>query len=49
MQIKWRVGLTDEERKHLLGLISKGKRGARTLARARVLLKADGNYSGRPE
>ena len=41
MQIKWRVDLADEEREHLLGLISKGKRGARTLARARVLLKAD--------
>ncbi len=41
MQIKWRVDLTDEEREHLLGLIRKGKRGARTLARARVLLKAD--------
>ena len=41
MQIKWRVDLTAEEREHLLGLIRKGKRGARTLARARVLLKAD--------
>ena len=41
MKIKYRVDLTEEERAHLLGLISKGKRGARTLARARILLKAD--------
>lgn len=41
MRIKYRVDLTDAEREHLLGLISKGKHGARTLARARILLKAD--------
>lgn len=41
MQIKGRVDLTNEEREHRLVLISRGKHGARTLARARVLLKAD--------
>jgi transposase len=41
MRIKYRVDLTKEERTHLLGLIGKGKHGARTLARARILLKAD--------
>jgi transposase len=41
MRIKYRVGLTKEEREQLLGLIRKGKHGARTLARARILLKAD--------
>lgn len=41
MQIKWRVDLTDEEHEPLLGLIRKGKRGTRALARARVLLRAD--------
>lgn len=41
MRIKWRVDLTDEEREELPGLINKGKRDARTLARARILLKAN--------
>jgi len=41
MRIKYRVDLTEAERAQLLGLISKGKHGARTLARARILLKAD--------
>jgi transposase len=41
MKIKYRVDLTEEERGRLLGLISKGRHGARTLARARILLKAD--------
>ena len=41
MKIKYRVDLTEEEREHLLGLIGKGKHPARTLARARILLKAD--------
>lgn len=40
MRIKYRVDLTEEERAQLLGLIGKGKHGARTLARARILLKA---------
>ncbi len=41
MVIKYRVDLTEEERERLLELIGKGKHGARTLARARILLKAD--------
>src|SRR5260370_22616139 len=35
------VTLTAEEREHLAGLLSAGKRSALTLARARILLKAD--------
>jgi transposase len=41
MKIKYRVDLTEAERAQLLGLIGKGKHGARALARARILLKAD--------
>jgi transposase len=41
MRIKYQVDLAEAERAQLLGLISKGKHGARTLARARILLKAD--------
>lgn len=41
MLIKYRVDLTEEEQGRLLGLIGKGKHGARTLARARVLLKSN--------
>ena len=41
MVIKYRVDLTEAERGQLLELIGKGKHGARTLSRARVLLKAD--------
>lgn len=41
MRIKYRVELTDAERSQLLGMIGKGRHGARTLARARILLKAD--------
>src|SRR3972149_636981 len=41
MRIKYRVDLTEAERGQLLGMIGKGKHGARTLARARILLKAD--------
>lgn len=41
MRIKYRVDLTEAERAQLLGMISKGKHGARILARARILLKAD--------
>ena len=35
------VTLTADEREHLAGLLSAGKRSALTLARARILLKAD--------
>ena len=40
-QKKYLVTLTPEERQHLAKLLSAGKRSARTLTRARVLLKAD--------
>jgi transposase len=40
-QKKYLVTLTAEERNQLGGLISSGRRSARTLTRARVLLKAD--------
>ena len=42
----YRVKLTPEERAHLQGLLSKGKRAARTLAHARILLKADEGVAG---
>lgn len=45
MRIKYRVDLVPEEREHLLSLIGKGKHSARTLARARILLKADEGMS----
>jgi transposase len=35
------VELTAEERQHLSQLVSAGKRSARTISRARILLKAD--------
>jgi transposase len=38
---RYLVTLTPDERDHLAGLLSSGKRSALTLARARVLLKAD--------
>ena len=40
------VELTAEERSHLVGLINKGKAAARTLLKARILLKADAGYEG---
>ena len=40
-QKKYLVTLTPEEREQLAGLRSAGKRSALTLARARILLKAD--------
>jgi transposase len=40
-QKKYLVTLTAEEREQLAGLLSAGKRSALTLARARILLKAD--------
>ena len=40
-QKKYLVTLTTEEREHLTGLLSAGKRSALTLTRARILLKAD--------
>ncbi len=38
---KYLVTLTPEERQHLRQLVSAGKRSARTLTRARILLQAD--------
>jgi hypothetical protein len=40
------VRLTGEERAHLEAMLRKGKHGAKTLIKARILLKADvsGNY-----
>jgi transposase len=38
---KYLVTLTADEREHLAGLLSAGRRSALTLARARILLKAD--------
>ena len=40
-QKRYLVALTPEEREQLSGLLSAGKRSALTLARARILLKAD--------
>jgi hypothetical protein len=40
------VALTPEERQHLAQLVSSGKRSARTLTRARILLKADQAQGG---
>jgi transposase len=40
-QKKYLVTLTPEERERLAGLLSAGRRSALTLARARILLKAD--------
>ena len=37
----YRVTLTAKEREDLEGLINKGRGAARTLTRARILLKAD--------
>jgi hypothetical protein len=41
MRPKYTVTLTAEERHHLEGLISSGTRPARTITRARILLKTD--------
>jgi transposase len=45
-QKKYRVTLTAEERQDLQGLINKGKAAARTITRARILLKADASDGG---
>lgn len=39
--IKYRVNLTDKERSQLQAMVRKGTSGARTLTRARILLKSD--------
>ena len=42
---KYIVSLDNEERQQLEEFISRGKHGARALARARILLKADVNHA----
>ena len=46
MSAKYRVTLTAEERAALTAMISGGKRAARTLAHARILLKTDAAVDG---
>jgi transposase len=46
---KYRVTLTEEERKHLEQLIRRGKGAARKLLHARILLKADETVGWRDE
>jgi len=46
MNKKYIVTLTDEERAALQAMIAVGKRAARTLAHARILLKADAQRTG---
>jgi len=43
---KWAVELSREERDDLSGLINKGKAAARTILKARILLKTDEGPSG---
>ena len=42
---KYIVSLDSEEREQLEAFISRGKHGARAIARARILLKADVNHA----
>ena len=44
--VKFTVRLEAEERRQLLDLVTKGKRAAATLTRARILLKADAGSEG---
>lgn len=46
MPKKYRVELSEEEREELRGLLRRGKGGAKTLQRARILLKADQSAGG---
>lgn len=41
LEKRYIVELTPEERTHLISLINTGKASARTLLKARILLKAD--------
>jgi transposase len=45
-QKKYRVTLTEEERKNLDALTKKGKTAARSISRARILLHADASEQG---
>jgi hypothetical protein len=46
MAIRYLVTLTAEERDELIALVSAGKSSARTITRARILLKADQGTGG---
>ena len=46
MKKKYIVKLTEEERQELKALVSKGKASARTITRARILLKSDQGEAG---
>lgn len=46
MKKKYIVTLTEEERRTLEGMLSRGKAAARKLAHARILLKADASAHG---
>ena len=46
MKKKYSVTLTDEERRMLQDMLSRGKRAARKLMHARILLKADSSPGG---
>lgn len=43
---EYQVKLSKEERDHLINMLSNGVENARKLARARILLKADENWTG---
>jgi len=45
MNVRYRVKLSDDERAELKGLLAKGKRSARKLKRAQILLAADAGES----
>jgi len=45
---KYRVNLTEKQRKELINLTRRGKSSARELTRARVLLLSDENRPNRP-
>ena len=45
MNVRYRVTLTDDERAELTALVAKGKKSARMLKRAQILLAADGGES----
>jgi hypothetical protein len=48
MNRKYRIELTEEERRYLEKLTSSGIAPARTVKRAQILLKSDGNAEGSP-
>jgi hypothetical protein len=48
MNVRYRVELSQAERGELTAMLSKGKRAARKLKRAQILLAADAGCSARP-